>query len=383
MAKPRPALDEADQLWRACAGTPGLLRLEDAFTKALARRGFDRGYGLGNLVAAYAEANRLDDVVALSRAVLASGAEFPTNWLPSLADALIALGRLAEAEPVVREVIGSIESYKSEMLVTAMRYERARGNTAAEQVCYHAGKRWFTNFAYAKKRAATFGKAPRDLPTAFATWLEGWIAASHWAPEAVREIGHWLVWFDEIESPVTARYRDVLVAERDRRNALYRELEKARDNAAGRELLARAKQFHGDIELVQPLAHALIPRAPQIAHALLLHAIASEGNAGYRYPTGERVVGVVNLQFLTLSEPALRDQVARVYDLSLGYQLVRNATLIFNLACLAARLGRRAPALRYLRRALTLGYDAAKARADGDLASLRGDPELEAVFAAR
>jgi len=54
---------------------------------------------------------------------------------------------------------------------------------------------------------------------------------------------------------------------------------------------------------------------------------------------------------------------------------------LYNLACYWAVAGHRVEALRYLRRALDLGYTFAFIERDPDLASLHGDPEFEAIVA--
>ena len=55
-----------------------------------------------------------------------------------------------------------------------------------------------------------------------------------------------------------------------------------------------------------------------------------------------------------------------------------NWTLLYNMGCMAARLGRRDEAIEHLRAAYSLGADA-DALADDDLTSLRDDSELVAI----
>jgi hypothetical protein len=62
----------------------------------------------------------------------------------------------------------------------------------------------------------------------------------------------------------------------------------------------------------------------------------------------------------------------------------RTALTLYNLACLTALQSRRADALNYLRESLDHGMPGRIARSigdDPDLASLRGDPEFDALAA--
>ena len=86
----RPTLDESERIWRQCAAElppmPRGMRLEDAFTAKLIERGFDPAFSLWNHHSELEQAKRFDDSIALARAALASGVEFPTHWWTALAE---------------------------------------------------------------------------------------------------------------------------------------------------------------------------------------------------------------------------------------------------------------------------------------------------------
>ncbi|HEU0034020.1 MAG TPA: hypothetical protein VFQ53_25510 [Kofleriaceae bacterium] len=374
--RPELTFDEAEALWRACAANPGPMRLEDAFEQAVEDRGFAE-HSLSSHQHALIDRKCTTELVELSRAVLASGAEFPTNWLPALANALIDEGKLDEAEPVVRELLGQLESYKSEMLETAMRYHLARGDASSVTLLYHAGKRWFTSFPTSKAQNRQHGKPPGDLGAQFFRWLESWVGASHWDVAKTDQIGHWLVWFDTLGNEHCAPYVAAFEAERDRRRALYDKLERARreDMPA---IAAEIRQFPGDPDFLAPLAQNIRARNHEVAYDLLMHVITSERRQHYRYPSGQRVECVVML--VHEATTALPERIAEAYAIEQGYARVGNPAIPYGLACCAARLGHTDDAVRYLAKALRVWPDLEQIRSDSDLASLHGDPRWDVAF---
>jgi len=382
-----PTLEDAERIWREVAAkeepSPLGFRLEDGFTAALIERGFDAGYELSHHVGELANADRDDDVIALSRAVLASGAEFPTNWLPGLANALIRQGRLDEVEPVVRDIVASLESYKPEMLSICMRYHAARGESDVEAILYHAGMAWFTSFTYEvpKAQAKRFGARPTDFAAAFARWLERWVGHTAWDVTTQSRMGHWLVWFDTIGTQHVATQVAAFEMERDRRNALWEQLGAAMDEPSAGALVDQLAPT-ADTEGACRIAAQFHQRAPLAAFALLDRAIANEHRQHYRYATGGRVNAVIMLTYLALNNAALADQLQHAYDVARGYVLVNNPALQYNLACVACRLGKRAESLGHVARALALDYaKPQQIHDDNDLASLVGDPVFEKLFA--
>ena len=378
-----PNVDEAVALWRELAAAGGPLRLEDAFELEVRARGFAPD-GLSQHIHELCTVKRHDDLIELCRAVIASGAEFPTNWYPTLAYALIEEGRLDEAEPVIRALIGELESYKPEMLSTAMRYHRARGERELEALLYHFGIAHFSSFSGEHTRAevATYGKRPAALLQQVMAWFEHWIGASHWTVATQSRLGHWLGWFDKLGVDAVGPRLAEFTAERDRRGTLYEQLMAAPDEAAARTLVEQlAPTARTDIAV--RTFHALHPRAPLGAFDLLRRAIANERRTGFRHKTGEQVSAVVSLTFLALTQPALAETLAEVYEVARGYMGVDNAELHFNLACVAARLDRRDDALRAVARSLALDWpEPEQIRRDNDLVVLHGDAAFEALFVA-
>lgn len=377
---PLPTLEDALAIWRGLDTT--VYRLEDAWLLEIAARGYELRE-LSWLRHELEEAGRDDELIELAREVLASGAEFPGNWTPPLAERLIAADRLDEAEPVVRDIVANLEPYKSEMLTCAMAYHRARGDTAIEAMLYHAGRRWFTSFKheFSPDEAASYGPRPRDLPAQFARWLESWVGTTAWEPIRSARLGHWLTWFADIGE----RWFPSLVAafehEREQRAALCEALKVAPDEAAARQLADQIMQRPGDPELIVRAAHGVMPRAPVVAYDLLLHAIRGERRNGYRYRDGDRVVAVVLLTYLPLNHAALADRIAEAYAIGRGYARTSNPNLHFNLACCAARLGRRDAAIGHAAHALARDFPSPRQiHDDNDLEPLRGDPQFEQIF---
>jgi hypothetical protein len=380
---PRPTLEESEQIWRAhAAGGP--LRLEDAYTAALLERGLDDEYTLTDHLHVLEEAERHGDIVELARAVLASRAEFPVHWLRPAIDSLIALDRVPEATALMPALVGHLESYSPDMLVTAMRYHRAVGEPAVEAMLYHAGMRWFTTFSYlvTKAEAEAYGPPPEDLPAQLAAWLARWIAATEWDAATQPRLAHWLAWFDAIGKQHFAAQVAAFEAERDRRVALRERLRQVTGEAAASEIVAQLLPT-ADTEDAASAFHALRAHAPVAAYELLLGALRHERREGYRFPRGYRVDAVTSLLWLPLNVPALHERRAEAYEIGAGYELVRNAALHYNLGCIAARLGDRAAALRHVARSLALGFEPPRQLHDDEsFASLRGDPEFEALFPA-
>jgi hypothetical protein len=380
----RPSPDESEQIWRERASAGGPLRLEDAYTAALIERGLDGEYTLTNHLHVLEEAERHADVVELARAVLASGAEFPAHWLRPSVDALIAQGRAPEAGALMPALVGCLESYSPDLLVTAMHYHRAAGEPAVEAMLYHAGMRWLTTFTYHVTKAETkaYGAPADDLPAQLAAWFGRWIAATQWNPATQPRLGHWLVWFDAIGKD---HFRDQIAAfeaERDRRIVLRDQLSRATGEATARSLIEQLLPT-ADTEDAARAFRALRPHAPLAAYDFLLGAIRNERCEGYRFPRGERVDAITSLLWLTLNVPALHERRREAYDLATGYVLVRTSALHYNLGCVAAHLGERAAALRHVARALALDWAHPQQIHDvEDLANLRGDPEFEQLFAA-
>ncbi|HUS29757.1 MAG TPA: hypothetical protein VMZ53_14735 [Kofleriaceae bacterium] len=379
---PAPTLEQVDQIWRALVAQGGSMRLEDAFTAAVIERGLPPTLSLASHLGELFEAKRHSDVIDLARAVLASGAEFPTNWYPTLADALIATGKLDEAEVVVRQLVGSLESYKPEMLTTAMRYHAARGEHDVEAMLYHAGITYFSTFSYSvpKTQVKQYGPRPSDISARFFAWLERWLSVSVWKPAQMLNVAHWLVWFDSIGVDVCAARVAEFTAERDRRLALYKRLEMAPDEATAREVIDELAPVVS-AETAARAFPTFHERAPLAAFDLLDRGIANERREGFRYPTGDRVNAIVCLTYLALNQPALEGKLAHVYAIARGYVLVKNAGLHFNLACVACRLGMRTEALGHIARSLELGFpNPLQIHDDNDLAPLRGDAVFEKLF---
>ena len=378
----KPSLDQFVQLWRNLVAQGGPMRLEDAFEAALIERGLSKEYSLSNHIGELRDEARTDEAIELCRAVLASGAEFPTNWYPTLADLLIDAGRLDEAEPIIRKVVGSLESYKPDMLVTAMRYHAGRGERDIEALLYHAGMEWFTTFSYSvpKAQAKAYGARPKDLADQFMAWLERWLAGTHWIASTMTDLAHWLVWFDKIGKERCKARVEEFEAERDRRNALYAQLAEAQDEARARALVDLLAPT-ATADRIAHVAHQLAQRAPLAAYELLDRAIANEGRTGFRSPRGDRVGAVVNIMYLALNQPALADKLAHVYEIARGYVLVSGYNVHFNLACVACRLGKRTEALGHVARALALDFPSPQQiHDDNDLAPLRGDQVFEKLF---
>lgn len=383
-APKQPTVDEAEVIWRRLAAampaSPYGMRLEDAFDAAMIERQYS--YSLGEHGAKLQSAGRDDDLIALSRAVLESGAEFPTNWMPRLASLLVGQGRLDEAKPVIHDIVAFLESYKPEMLSAAMRYHAACGEHAIVAMLYHAGMLWFTSFAYEvpKVQAVEYGKRPADLASQFARWLESWVGTTAWNVATQPRLGHWLVWFDSVDKTVFAPQVAAFEAERDRRLALWERLEAASDESSARLLVDQLASI-ADTEQAARIAGALHTKAPLAVFALLDRAISNEHREGYRYPTGGCVNAIIFLTYLALNHPALADQLPRVYDIARGYVLVKNHALHFNLACVACRIGKRAESIGHVARALELGFEnPQQIHDDNDLEPLRGDPVFEGLF---
>lgn len=379
-----PSIDEAEVIWRRLAAampaSPYGMRLEDAFDAAMIERQYT--YSLDEHGSKLQSANRDDDYIALARAVLDSGAQFPTNWLPRLASLLIGQGKLDEAKPVVHDIVAFLESYKPEMLTAAMRYHAARGEHDVVAMLYHVGMQWFTSFTHEvpKAQAAQYGKRPADLAAQFARWLERWVGATAWNVSTQPLLGHWLVWFDSIDKTVFAAQVAAFEAERDRRLALWAQLEAATDETTARALVDQVAST-ADTDRAARVAGALHTKAPLAVYALLDRAIANEHRSGYRYPTGGCVNAIIFFTYLALNHPALADQLPHAYDIARGYVLVKNHALHFNLACVACRLGKRAEALGHVARALELGFEnPQQIHDDNDLEPLRGDPVFEGLF---
>jgi hypothetical protein len=377
-----PSLDQFERIWRDLAAQGGPMRLEDAFAAAMIERGIGEDYTLAAHVSQLLQAKRNADVIELARAVLASGAEFPTNWYPTLAELSIAAGKLDEAEPIVREVVSSLEAYKPEMLATAMRYHAARGERDVEAMLYHAGMQWFTAFSYEvpPQHAEQYTTEPADLPQQFLAWLERWLGETHWKPAAMTNLAHWLVWFDKIGADVCAQRIAEFAAERDRRDALLLELAQAPDEVTARAFVDQLAPAIGSEAAFRAFT-TFHTRAPLAAYQLLDRGIANDRREGFRYHTGERVNAVICLTYLALNHSALDSVLPSAYDIARGYILVKNPALHFNLACCACRLGKRTGALGHIARALELGFaDPRQIQDDNDLAPLRGDPVFEKLF---
>jgi hypothetical protein len=356
------------------------MRLEDAFDAAMIERQYT--YSLSEHGAKLYSANREDDFIALARAVLDSGAEFPTNWLPPLASLLVGQGKLDEAKPVVHDIVAFLESSKPEMLTAVMRYHAARGEHDIAAMLYHAGTQWFTAFTseVPKAQAAQYGKRPPDLAAQFARWLERWVGATAWNVSTQPLLGHWLVWFDSVDKTVFAPQIAAFEAERDRRLALWAQLEAATDESTARALVDQVAPT-ADTDRAARVAGLLHTRAPLAVYALLDRAIANEHRSGYRYPTGGCVNAIIFFTYLALNHPALADQLPHAYDIARGYVLVKNHALHFNLACVACRLGKRTESIGHVARALELGFEhPPQIHDDNDLEPLRGDPVFEGLF---
>lgn len=240
----KPTLDESERLWRQCAAEllpmPRGMRLEDAFTAKMIERGFDEGHSLWNHENALTEAKRFEDAVALGRAALASGVEFPTHWWTALAENLLELNKIEESADAIVEVVANLESYNSGMLLAAMKWHRAASEPLVEAMLYHAGRQWFTSFnsAFTKDAAKRFGAKPKDLSTQFFAWMGRWCAEKYWADlTRLPSIGHWLVWFDKIGKTHIGELVGRVEAERDRRVALRDALETVTDEASAQAIV--------------------------------------------------------------------------------------------------------------------------------------------------
>ena len=386
-APKQPSLDEADVIWRRLAAamppSPKALRLEDAFDVAMIERQYE--YSLNEHASKLLTAKRDEDFIALSRAVLESGAEFPTNWMPGVASLLIEQGRLDEAKPIIHDIVASLESYKPEMLATVMRYHSARGEHDIAAMLYHAGMSWFTSFTYEVPKSQTqqYGKRPTELAQDFARWLESWVGTTAWNVSLQPRLGHWLVWFDAVGKDAFAPQVAAFEAERDRRLALWAQLEAATDETTARTLVDQLAPI-ADAEQAARIAGALHEKAPLAVFALLDRALANERREGYRYPTGGRVNAIIFLTYLALNHPALADELSCAYQIARGYVLVKNQSLHYNLACVACRLGKRTEAIGHVARALELGFEnPQQIHDDNDLEPLRGDPVFEGLFVTR
>jgi hypothetical protein len=77
-----PTLDDSERIWKQCAAAlqpmPRGMRLEDAFTAAMIERNFDREHSLWTHHGELEKAKKIEDAVALARAAIASGVQFPT-----------------------------------------------------------------------------------------------------------------------------------------------------------------------------------------------------------------------------------------------------------------------------------------------------------------
>ncbi len=385
----KPELDEAERIWRQCAAElqpmPRGMRLEDAFTAKMIERGFDPAHSLWNHHSALVQAKRLEDAVALSRAALASGVEFPTHWWTALAENLVAMKKLEEAADAVVEVVANLESYKSEMLRAAMKWHAAASEPLVEAMLFHAGRAWFTSWSYefTKTEAKRFADKPEDLSEQFIAWMARWCAEKYWTDlSRLPRIGHWLVWFKTIGTTAVGELVGRVEAERDRRVALRKALEAATDEASAQAIVDQML-LHADPEDASRAFHLIRAVAPLAVHALLVGTITSEGRCHYRYPRGQRVDAIICLTWLALNTPALADRIEEAYEIGRGYMLVNNAALHFNLACCAARLGRRTDALGHVARSLALDFPTPEQiHDDNDLAPLRGDPAFEQIFIA-
>ena len=383
----KPTLDDGEEIWRQCAAellpVPRGMRLEDAFTAKLIERGFDRDHSLWTHHNELVAAKRLADAVALDRAALASGVEFPTHWWTALAENLVALGRLEEAAEAVIEVVANLESYSSGMLRAAMNWHGAAKEPAVEAMLYHAGRTWFTSWTheFTKAQAKRFGDRPKDLSAQFIAWIGRWCGQRYWTDlTRLLRIGHWLVWFDKIGTAHVGELVGRVEAERDRRVVLRESLDGVTDEASARAIVDRMLAF-ADVEDAAGAFHKIRTVAPLAAYAFLVGAITAEGRNFYRYPHGKRVDAIVCLTWLALNIPALADRIEEAYAIGRGYVLTNNAALHFNLACCAARLDRRTDALGHVARALALDYpDPAQIHDDNDLAPLGGDPAFEQIF---
>src|SRR5262249_38177689 len=134
-------------------------------------------------------------------------------------------------------------------------------------------------------------------------------------------------------------------------------------------------------DMLFPVAFELRTSAPHAAYELLLHIVTSEGRRGYRYPSGNRCGTVVMLLWMTLNHASLFDKREEAYTIGLGYSLVNNANIAFNLGGVGCGLGRREAALAHVARALALeSPKPQQIHDDNDLEALRGDPAFEQLF---
>ncbi|HEY5933955.1 MAG TPA: hypothetical protein VIU61_04955, partial [Kofleriaceae bacterium] len=381
-----PSLDEAEAIWRACAGelepSPHGLRLEDAFTIALRDRGFDPDYTLLGHLALLGRAKRHREVVELASLVLETGAEFPSHWAPDLVTANLALGDLDAAARAMPAVADTLESYSPEMLRTAMRYHARADEREDEALLFHAGLAWFTTFSSGQSKSATkkYGAAPADLGARFAAWFARWLEGTpHWDLSRLTRIGHWLVWFDKLGVKDTERVAPFIV-ERDRRSKLRADLEVAPDEQAARALVDQLAGVH-EVDDVHWVFRKLFGRLPVAAYHLLCDAIARENRVGYRGNLDAETF--VTFIHIVMTTPALADRLEDTFRIVRGWRLQRHANLHHNIACLANRLGHREAALEHVASALREGHaDPNQLHDDADLRTLHGDPAFEQLFAA-
>jgi hypothetical protein len=385
----QPTLDEAEKIWRQCAAElapmPRGMRLEDAFTAKMIERGFDPAFSLWNHHTALEQAKRTGDAIALGRAAIASGVEFPTHWWTSLADNLLDLGRIEDAADAVTEVVANLESYSSNMLRVAMKWHAAASEPLVEAMLYHAGREWFSSWTseFTKEQAKKYGTRAQDLSAQFIAWLVRWCGEKYFRDlTTLPRIGHWLVWLDKAGKAIAGELATRIEAERDRRVALRAALEAAPDEATAQALVDQMLVF-ADPEDASSMFHKIRGRAPLAAYAYLAGTITSEGRNHYRYPRGARVDAIVCLTYLTLNTPPLASKIEEAYEIGRGYMLVNNASLHFNLACCAARIDRRTDALGHIARSLALDFpNPQQIHDDNDLEPLRGDPAFEQIFVA-
>ncbi|MFN0251945.1 MAG: TPR end-of-group domain-containing protein [Kofleriaceae bacterium] len=385
----QPTLDEAEKIWRQCAADlapmPRGMRLEDAFTAKMIERGFDPSFSLWNHHTALEQAKRTGDAIALGRAAIASGVEFPTHWWTSLADNLLDQRRIEDAADAVTEVVANLESYSAGMLRVAMKWHAAASEPLVEAMLYHAGREWFSSWTseFTKDQAKKYGVRPPDLSAQFIAWMVRWCGEKYFRElTTLPRIGHWLVWFDKVGKSIAGELASRVEAERDRRVAMRAALEAAPDEATAQALVDQMLAF-ADPEDASAMFHKIRTNAPLAAYAYLVGTITSEGRNHYRYPRGQRVDAIVCLTYLTLNNPPLASKIEEAYEIGRGYMLVNNASLQFNLACCAARLDRRTDALGHVARSLALDFpNPQQIHDDNDLVPLLGDPAFEQIFVA-
>ena len=98
---PQPTLEEIEKIIPTLINNPTGMRVEDAFERAFPNRKLHHPPTLNEYRNQLEEKKEYEKLIQLCELVLKDGAEFPSHWWTTMADALIELKKLEEAKEAV------------------------------------------------------------------------------------------------------------------------------------------------------------------------------------------------------------------------------------------------------------------------------------------